>query len=149
MGRDGRARMVDVTGKAPTLRRAVARCVVRARDGGRVPGGADEFAEAKVAGVQAAKSTGRLVPLCHPLPLDDVRLEIRRCDDGVEITAETTVVARTGVEMEALTACTVAALSLVGRGGPDRLFVDEVALWHKSGGRSGSWARSRPPESGR
>ena len=142
----GRARMVDVTAKPVTHRRAVARCVVRADEAAidKLPSGdADPLAGAKVAGVQAAKLTYQLIPLCHPLLLDDIRVDVDRVDGGLAVRATATVQDRTGVEMEALTACGAAGLSLVMALLPldPMATVEELTLWHKSGGRSGTWER--------
>ena len=142
----GRARMVDVTAKPVTHREAVARCVVRADEAAidKLPGGdTDPLAEAKVAGVQAAKLTYQLIPLCHPLLLDDIRVDVDRVDGGLAVQATATVQDRTGVEMEALTACGAAGLSLVMALLPldPTATVEELTLWHKSGGRSGTWER--------
>lgn len=142
----GRARMVDVTAKPVTYRRAIARCVVRADEAAidKLPGAeADAVAAAKVAGVQAAKLTYQLIPLCHPLLLDDIGVDIDRVDGGLAVRATATVQDRTGVEMEALTACGAAGLSLVMALLPldPMAAVDELTLWHKSGGRSGTWER--------
>ncbi|MGH9081729.1 MAG: cyclic pyranopterin monophosphate synthase [Acidimicrobiales bacterium] len=143
----GRARMVDITAKPITARLAVARCLVRAeRDAvRRLPpaGDVDPLAAAKVAGIQAAKLTYQLIPLCHPLLLGDITVEVDRRDDGFDVEATAAVDDRTGVEMEALTACGAAGLSLVMALMPfDPLaHMDQLTLWHKSGGRSGTWER--------
>ena len=147
----GRARMVDVTAKPRTARLAVAvrgrhhrrrRCRVRdACDG------MDPVEAARVAGMQAAKQTSSLIPLCHPIRIDRVSVDVEVTAHRVEITAVTEIVERTGVEMEALTACAIAGLSLVGGlldCDPDAS-VEELTLWHKSGGRSGEWQRSQEP----
>src|SRR3954464_11189274 len=116
----GAARMVDVGAKPETARRAVARAVVRmapetaaAVAAGDAPKG-DVLGTARIAGIQAAKRTGELIPLCHPLALDHVDLELRveAAAGTVTLTAEARVTARTGVEMEALTAASVAALTV-------------------------------------
>ena len=114
----GRARMVDVGPKIPVLRRAVAagelRCApatLRLLRAGKTPKG-DVLAAARIAGIQAAKQTSALIPLCHPLPLDSIQVEITPGRDRIRIQAEVHVHARTGVEMEALTAVSVAALTL-------------------------------------
>jgi len=112
----GRVRMVDVGGKASSRRRAVARATLRTapetaarlRD---LPKG-DALTTAQIAGVMAAKRTADLIPLCHPLPLSHVDVSLDVQDDGVEITATVETVAQTGVEMEALTAASVAALTV-------------------------------------
>jgi cyclic pyranopterin monophosphate synthase len=141
----GHARMVDVTGKAVTARRAVARCVVRANPDATKALAEDEDAVpfARAAGVQAAKRTWQLIPLCHPLPLDDVDVRVEVGVEAIDVTSWATTVERTGVEMEALTACGVAGLTLlmaVRRVDPTAT-LDRLTLWHKSGGRSGTWER--------
>jgi cyclic pyranopterin monophosphate synthase len=146
----GKARMVDVNAKEITARRAVARCVVRTS--AARPQLDDEWLIAciRVSGVQAAKATSSLIPLCHPLALDDIAVDVR-CSDGlVEIIATTEVQGKTGVEMEALCACGIGALSVVtalAHTDPDA-YVDELTLWQKSGGRSGVYERARPPGEG-
>lgn len=145
----GAARMVDVAGKPATHRRAVAEAVVRMQPAtlamiveGRAPKG-DVFAVARVAGIQAAKRTWELVPLCHPIPLASVSVDLVPEDGLVRITADAATEAATGVEMEALTAAAVAALTLydmckaVDRG----MEIGPVRLLEKSGGRSGTWTR--------
>lgn len=136
---DGNARMVDVTAKRPTERRAVAAC--RVVTGAPGPVEAAALGEARVAGLQAAKRVGTLVPLCHPLPLDHVSVDLVEHEGVVEITAVAATTARTGVEMEALTACAVAALSVVGACGALAPVVDGLTLLEKTGGRSGTWRR--------
>jgi cyclic pyranopterin phosphate synthase len=147
----GRARMVDVGDKEVTRRVAVARGAVRMlpatakRIAANAIAKGDVVATARLAGVMAAKRTGELIPLCHPLPLDfvDVRLAVDRKRGVVAIEAEARIVARTGIEMEALTAVTVAALTIydmckaVDRG----MVIEDVCLTKKSGGRSGDWVR--------
>ena len=150
----GRARMVDVGDKPVTARHAVARAVVRMAPAtaatvaaGDAPKG-DVLGTARIAGIQAAKRTGELIPLCHPLPLDqvDVRAEVDAAAGEVVLTAEARVSARTGVEMEALTAAAVAALTVydmvkaLERG----VEIATVHLVEKSGGRSGQWRRGAP-----
>ena len=114
----GRARMVDVSPKVPQTRRALAvgelRCApatIRLLLSGKTPKG-DVLAAARIAGIQAAKQTSSLIPLCHPLPLDSAHVELTPARDRIRIEAEVRVHARTGVEMEALTAVSVAALTL-------------------------------------
>ena len=114
----GRARMVDVGPKVPLLRKAVAAgelhcdpATLRVLRAGKTPKG-DVLAAARIAGIQAAKQTSALIPLCHPLPLDSIQVEITPGRDRIRIQAEVHVHARTGVEMEALTAVSVAALTL-------------------------------------
>jgi cyclic pyranopterin monophosphate synthase len=146
----GRARMVDVGAKDVTDRRAVARAVVRmsadtaaAVARGDAPKG-DVLSTARIAGIQAAKQTSALIPLCHPLPLSfaDVRIEVR--DGLVEIEAEARTSAQTGVEMEAMTAASVAALTVYDmvKGLERGVEIAEVVLLEKSGGRH-DWRRER------
>jgi len=141
----GRARMVDVTGKAVTQRHALARCVVRTTDTAvkSLLADDDAVAFARAAGMLGANRAPELVPLCHPLPLDEVSVRMHVGAVSVEILAETAVVARTGVEIEALTACGIAGLSLVMALLPHdpMAHIDTLELWEKSGGRSGSWRR--------
>jgi cyclic pyranopterin monophosphate synthase len=149
---EGTARMVDVGDKPVTARRAVARAVVRmapetaaAVAAGDAPKG-DVLGTARIAGIQAAKRTGELIPLCHPLALDHVDVEAR-VDAGagtVTVTAEARVTARTGVEMEAMTAAAVAALTVYDmvKGLERGVTVEDVRLISKSGGRSGDWRRA-------
>lgn len=142
----GKARMVDVTAKPVTARRAVARCLVRADPEAvrRLPGDeADPIAAARIAGIQAAKLTYQLIPLCHPLLIDDIRVDIEPAGAGLAVEAVATVQDRTGVEMEALTACGAAGLALVMALLPldPHASIGELTLWHKSGGRSGTWER--------
>jgi cyclic pyranopterin monophosphate synthase len=148
MDEAGSARMVDVGDKAVTDRRAVARAVVRmapetaaAVARGDAPKG-DVVGTARLAGIQAAKRTSDLIPLCHPLPLSfvDVRIELR--EDRVEIETEARTTARTGVEMEALTAASVAALTVYDmvKGLERGVEIAELVLLEKSGGRH-DWRR--------
>ncbi len=147
----GRARMVDVTQKAETDRIAEASGRVRMADATReilFRGAAekgDVLAVARIAAIQAAKRTGELIPLCHPLPLTDVRVDFQETADGVSVSALARTVGRTGVEMEALTAVSLAALTIydmlkaVDRG----MEILDVRLERKSGGKSGTWERER------
>jgi cyclic pyranopterin phosphate synthase len=146
----GRARMVDVTPKEATHRRAIARGKVfmQPETASLVARGAitkgDVLAVARVAGIQAAKRTPDLVPLCHPLLVGSVLLNFRIEDNYIEIEAQVDTVDRTGVEMEAMTACSVAALTIydmcksVDKG----MVIGDVALWEKTGGRSGTYRRA-------
>jgi cyclic pyranopterin phosphate synthase len=147
----GTARMVDVGDKPATDRRAVARAVVRMSPetaakvaAGDAPKG-DVLGTARIAGVLAAKRTGELIPLCHPLGLDhvDVDAEVDAAAGTVTLTAEARVTARTGVEMEAMTAASVAALTVYDmvKGIERGVEIGSVALLEKSGGRSGTWRR--------
>lgn len=146
---EGNVQMVDVGSKAPTDRVAVARATVTMADatadllfGGRLPKG-DGIATVRVAAIQGAKRTADLIPLCHPLPIDRIDVDVTRIDTGVEIRVTVGVHARTGVEMEAMTGAGIGALTLYDMiKGVDRsAFVAEIALVSKSGGRSGEWSR--------
>lgn len=145
----GAARMVDVSAKAVTAReaRASARVLVSSEvigllRGGGVPKG-DALAVARVAGILAAKRTPDLVPLCHPVAISGVRVDLDVADDAVHISATVRTTDRTGVEMEALTAVSVAALALYDMvKAVDRAAViTDVRVEAKSGGRSGDWTR--------
>ena len=145
----GQARMVDVGAKQATDRQAVARAVVRmtaetaaAVRSGDAPKG-DVVSTARIAGIQAAKRTAELIPLCHPLPLTFVDVRIEVADDLVEIESEARTSARTGVEMEALTAASVAALTVYDmvKGLERGVEIAELALVEKSGGRH-DWRRA-------
>ncbi|MFW6597391.1 cyclic pyranopterin monophosphate synthase MoaC [Propionibacteriaceae bacterium Y2011] len=145
----GRARMVDVSDKAVTARTATAagtvvttpECVAALRDGA-VPKG-DVLAVARIAGIFGAKRTADLVPLCHPLMLSAVELDLAVVDRGVDIIATVRTAERTGVEMEALTAVSVAALTVIDMiKAVDRAAtITDVRVLAKSGGRSGEWRR--------
>lgn len=151
----GDARMVDVSGKDVTPRTATASgkvllsagCVAALRDG-TVPKG-DALAVARIAGIQGAKKTPDLIPLCHPLSLSGVEVLAEVVDAGVEITATVRTTDRTGVEMEALTAVTVAALSVVDmiKAIDREAVITDVRVETKTGGRRGDWRRE--PEQGR
>lgn len=152
---DGAPRMVDVGDKPITSRRAVAAAVVRMRtevlatllDAGGPKG--DPLVTARLAGIAGAKRTSELIPLCHPLPLDrvDVELTPDRGAGTVRITAEARATARTGVEMEALTAVSVAALTLydMAKALQRDIVVEQIELLEKSGGRSGHVRNVRAP----
>lgn len=148
---EGRARMVDVSPKAVTARRAVAQATVRMAPAtlarireGKVEKG-DALTVARLAGIQGAKQTSTLIPLCHPLHLDwvDVQATLQE-PDAVVLRAEARVHDRTGVEMEAMTAAATAALALYDMiKGVDRgASVADVVLLEKEGGRSGHWVRT-------
>ncbi|HEY7931313.1 MAG TPA: cyclic pyranopterin monophosphate synthase MoaC [Acidimicrobiales bacterium] len=149
----GRLRMVDVSKKRPTRRSAEASCVVRttADLSALTPNeqGIEPIHAARLAGVMAAKQTADLIPLCHPLALSDVDVVITSSTRGLEVSSSVVTVDHTGVEMEALTACTVAALSLVNALIKDdpHAQIDDLALLRKTGGRSGDWGRLVPPTS--
>jgi cyclic pyranopterin phosphate synthase len=149
----GRARMVDVSDKPVTRRVAEASCRVRlsSETAARLealPKG-DAIAVARLAGIQAAKRTAELVPLAHPLPLELVEVEVAPDAGGVTIRSRVVVAARTGAELEALTACAGAALALydmvkaVERGAA----ITDLRLDAKSGGRSGDWRRAEEADS--
>ena len=148
---EGNARMVDVGAKDVTDRRAVARAVVRmapqtaaAVAAGDAPKG-DVLGVARIAGIQAAKRTGELIPLCHPIGLDhvDVDAVVDAQAGTVSLTASAGVTAKTGIEMEAMTAAAVAALTVYDmvKGLERGVVIERVELLEKSGGRSGRWVR--------
>lgn len=146
---NGAARMVDVSGKEVSAREATASGrvlvsaeVVRLLRGEGVPKG-DALAVARVAGIMAAKQTPTLVPLCHPLALSGVTVDLAVADDAVEIVATVRTTDRTGVEMEALTAVSVAALTVVDmvKAVDKAAVITDVRVEAKSGGRSGTWTR--------
>ena len=145
----GRARMVDVTPKEATHRRAMARCRVHmaAETTALVARGAvtkgDVLAVARVAGIQAAKRTPDLIPLCHQLMVGSVLINFTIDDTWIEIEAQVETVDKTGVEMEALTACSVAALTIYDmcKSADRSMSIGELALWEKTGGRSGLYRR--------
>ena len=145
----GAARMVDVSGKDVTVREATASgrvlvspAVVELLRGAGVPKG-DALAVARLAGIMGAKQTPTLVPLCHPLSISGVTVDLVVTDESVDITATVRTTDRTGVEMEALTAVTVAALTVIDMvKAVDRAAViTDVRVDAKSGGRSGEWTR--------
>ncbi|MGH2418480.1 MAG: bifunctional molybdenum cofactor biosynthesis protein MoaC/MoaB, partial [Candidatus Limnocylindria bacterium] len=151
---DGLPRMVDVGSKPITVRRAVASALVRMRpdvlaallDAGGPKG--DALVTARLAGIGGAKRTSELIPLCHPLPLDTVSVELEpdREAGTVMIRAETSATARTGVEMEALTAASVAALTLydMAKALQRDIVIERIELVEKTGGRSGDYRRDEP-----
>src|SRR5947209_4939577 len=146
----GRARMVDVTPKEATHRRAVARGRVNMQTDtasliarGAISKG-DVLAVARVAGIQAAKRTPDLIPLCHPLLVGAVLVNFRIEDDFIEVEAQVDTVDRTGVEMEAMTACSVAALTIYDmcKSADRSMVISDITLWEKTGGRSGTYRRA-------
>ncbi len=145
----GRARMVDVTPKEPSHRRAVCRgrVYMTADTTALVARGAiakgDVLAVARVAGIQAAKRTPDLIPLCHPLLVGSVLVNFRIEDDFVEVEAHVDTIDRTGVEMEALTACSVACLTIYDmcKSADRTMVIGDLTLWEKTGGRSGTYRR--------
>jgi cyclic pyranopterin phosphate synthase len=146
----GQARMVDVSAKDVTVRTATAsgrvllsaEAVAALRDG-TVPKG-DALAVARIAGIAGAKRTPDLIPLCHPLAIHGVTVDLAVSDSGVEIIARVRTADRTGVEMEALTSVSIAALTLVDmiKAVDKGAVITDVRLEAKDGGRSGSWRRS-------
>lgn len=145
----GRAHMVDVSAKEVTARTATAsgfvrlspECVATLR-AGDVPKG-DALAVARIAGIQAAKRTPDLVPLCHPIAIHGVRVDLDVRDEGVAIEARVRTADRTGVEMEALTSVTVAALALIDmvKAIDPAATITDVRVEEKTGGKSGTWRR--------
>ena len=143
----GKARMVDVGGKAETRRVAVATGLIRMlpvalaaiRDGD-VPKG-DVLAAARIAGIMAAKKTAELIPLCHPLALDAVAVDFVEETHALRVIATASLSGRTGVEMEALTACSIALLTIydMAKSIDKAMVIGEVRLLSKSGGKSGDW----------
>ena len=152
--KDGKAQMVDVGAKTVTAREAAAQAVVTMRPetlalilAGDMPKG-DVLAAARIAGIMAAKQTSALIPLCHPVPLDSVRIELTpRGSNQIYITARARCSYKTGVEMEALTAAAVAALTIYDMcKAVDRAMeIGEIYLLKKSGGKSGDFARPKSP----
>jgi len=143
----GQARMVDVGGKPETTRSATATGRIRmsaaalaaVREGSGPKG--DVLAAARIAGIMAAKKTGELIPLCHPLALDAVSVDFAFEDDGVRATACASLTGRTGVEMEAMTAVSIALLTIydMAKALDKGMVVEEVRLLEKTGGKSGDW----------
>ncbi len=145
----GRARMVDVTPKDPTHRRAVARgrvfmqpATTEAVVNREVKKG-DVLAVARVAAIQAAKRTSDMIPLCHPLLIGSVNVNFEIGDDFIEIEVQVDTIDRTGVEMEALHACAIAGLTIYDmcKSADKAMVIGEIALWEKTGGRSGTYRR--------
>ena len=143
----GQARMVDVGGKPETARSATATGRIRmapatlaaVRDGSGPKG--DVLAAARIAGIMAAKKTGELIPLCHPLALDAVTVEFAFEEDAIAVTARASLTGRTGVEMEALTAASVALLTIydMAKALEKGMVIEHVRLLEKTGGKSGDW----------
>jgi len=146
--RTGQARMVDVSDKSVTRREAEASAFVGMKPAvlkalPKNPKG-DPLEVARVAGIMAAKQTANLIPMCHPLPLAHVEVSMRLCENGVAITSKVTTAAATGVEMEALVAASVAALTVYDmcKALDKGIEIREIALERKSGGKGGDYARS-------
>jgi cyclic pyranopterin monophosphate synthase len=145
----GRARMVDVSGKIPTRREAEASAFVELSPAvlAALPANpkGDPLEVARIAGIMAAKRTAELIPLCHPLPLALVDVDLRLCENGVAITSKVATTAETGVEMEALVAASVSALTVYDmcKGADKGIVIREIALERKSGGKSGDYRRPK------
>jgi len=158
LSRKGDARMVDVGGKPVTRRRAVAEAWVTvgrqiaaqlAREGGLAKG--NIFETARIAGIMAAKRTASLIPLCHPLPLDHVDVVVQLAGERVHVLARAAAEARTGVEMEAMTAALVAALTVydMAKSAGKGIEIGPVRLLEKEGGKSGRWVRKEDADAAR
>ena len=146
--RSGRARMVDVSKKAPAAREAEASAFVAMKPEvlkalADNPKG-DPLEVARLAGIMAAKKTAELIPLCHPLPLSHIDVELRQCENGIAISSTVRTSAETGVEMEALVAASVAALTVYDmcKALDKGIEIREVVLQRKTGGKSGDYVRS-------
>jgi cyclic pyranopterin monophosphate synthase len=147
--RAGRARMVDVSGKAATKREAEASAFVAINPEvlaalPQNPKG-DPLEVARIAGIMAAKRTAELIPMCHPLPLALVDVDLRLCENGVAITSKVVTTSETGVEMEALVAVSVSALTVYDmcKGADKSIEIREIVLERKSGGKSGEYRRAK------
>ena len=148
--------MVDVTPKESTHRRAVARCKVfmlpetTSKVASNAMAKGDVLGAARIAGIQAAKRTSDLIPLCHPLLVGSVSINFTIGDDNVEVESSVETIDRTGVEMEALTACAVAGLTIYDmcKSSDRSMVIGELALWEKIGGKSGVWRRGEGPVTG-
>jgi cyclic pyranopterin monophosphate synthase len=145
----GRARMVDVSAKTASVRQAEASAFVLMSMAvldslSRNPKG-DPLETARLAGIMAAKKTAELIPLCHPLPLSHIDVELRQCENGIAISSSVKTTAETGVEMEALVAASVAALTVYDmcKALDKGIEIREIVLQHKSGGKSGDYNRKK------
>lgn len=151
LGEDGAARMVDVGGKPQTQRRAVAsgriamsaQALAAIRDGDAPKG--DVLATARIAGIMAAKRTGELIPLCHPLGLEAVTVDFAYEEGAIRVTATASLTGKTGVEMEAMTAASIALLTIydMAKAIDKGMVISELRLIAKTGGKSGDW-RAEP-----
>ena len=147
--RAGRARMVDVSGKPSTKREAEASAFVAIKP--EVLAGlpnnpkGDPLEVARIAGIMAAKRTAELIPLCHPLALSLIDVDLRLCENGVAITSKVATTAETGVEMEAMVAASVSALTVYDmcKGADKGIEIREIVLERKSGGKSGEYRRKK------
>ena len=144
----GRASMVDVSAKQPTTREAEASAFVAMSSAvlqslAKNPKG-DPFETARIAGIMAAKKTSDLIPLCHPLPLSHIDVELTQCENGIAIASRARTTAQTGVEMEALVAASVAALTLYDmcKALDKGIEIRDIVLQRKSGGKSGDYQRA-------
>ena len=145
----GRARMVDVSAKSATAREAEASAFVAMKPEvlkalGNNPKG-DPLEVARLAGIMAAKKTAELIPLCHPLPLSHIDVELRQCENGIAISSTVRTTAETGVEMEALVAASIAALTVYDmcKALDKGIEIREVMLQRKAGGKSGDYVRKK------
>ena len=145
----GQARMVDVSGKSASQREAEASAFVAMKPAvlaalAKNPKG-DPLEVARLAGIMAAKKTSDLIPMCHPLPLTLVDVDVRLCENGVAIGSKVTTTAVTGVEMEAMVAASVAALTVYDmcKGADKGIEIREIVLERKSGGKSGEYRRKK------
>jgi cyclic pyranopterin monophosphate synthase len=148
--KDGRAVMVDVSDKQATKREAVAEAIILLPKEARVAlesggvGKGDPLNVAQIAGIMGAKKTSELIPLCHPIPLSSVDVQITRIETGVRIQAKAVTTDKTGVEMEALTAASVAALTVYDmlKAASKGIVISSIRLLSKTGGKSGDWNAS-------
>src|SRR5579863_10942 len=145
----GSARMVDVSAKPATKREAEASAFVAMKPAvlAALPNNpkGDALAVARIAGIMAAKRTAELIPMCHPLPLAHIDVDVRLCENGVAITSKVTTTAETGVEMEALVAASVAALTVYDmcKAADKGIEIRKIVLERKSGGKSGDYHRAK------
>ncbi len=145
----GRARMVDVSGKSATKREAEASAFVAMNPEvlAALPNNpkGDPLEVARIAGIMAAKHTAELIPMCHPLPLSLIDVDLRLCENGVAITSKVATTAETGVEMEAMVAASVSALTVYDmcKGADKGIEIREIVLERKSGGKSGEYRRKK------
>ena len=147
--RSGKSKMVDVSGKSATRREAEASALVVMRPAvlkalKSNPKG-DPLETARLAGIMAAKKTAELIPMCHPLPLSHIDVQLRQCENGIAISSRVKTTAETGVEMEALVAASVAALTVYDmcKALDKGIEIREVVLERKSGGKSGDYTRKK------
>jgi cyclic pyranopterin phosphate synthase len=145
----GRARMIDVSAKSPTKREAEASAFVAMKPDliAALPNNpkGDPLEIARIAGIMAAKRTSELIPMCHPIPLAHIDVDVRLCENGVAITSKVTTTAETGVEMEALVAASVAALTVYDmcKAADKGIEIRDIVLERKSGGKSGDFHRAK------